>query len=346
MAFRPEFQNLANLYQSGRLDELASQLLSSKASNDEERALQSYLSAMLKTRKSESMPLLQQTADRYPNTHYGQLAMLERARIHILEREIAEAKALLQRIRSTEIRERFYWLGVCADALDDHASTISHCDQYLRLDPAGTYIGEAHYLLAGAYQEQGKYQSGITTLRKLEALPGHPRDEQYFYYRLGRLYQLAGNNREAMLQYKKGFELNRNSQVAFLIEDSLFELKERHGSAIDISFLYPYTAMDIIVPAEDAPPITTPDLTTELKLDAKPSGGFFVQAGRFSVETRASQLSLDIRAINLGASYFEDKANRSTPWVVVSGPYPSRTEADAVRQALIGKGIECFITQF
>jgi hypothetical protein len=34
------------------------------------------------------------------------------------------------------------------------------------------------------------------------------------------------------------------------------------------------------------------------------------------------------------------------PWVVVSGPYQTKNEAEMIRQALLDRDINCFITQF
>lgn len=346
-ALGKEFSILEELYKSGDLDTLADQLFKTKPQNDEERALQTYLEAMLKDKSSESVPLLEQAAERYPNALYGQLALLERAKVFVLERKTAEAKALLQKINSPAVLERFYWLAVCADVLDDSAAALSHAENYLRLAPQGKFLEEANYLIARAYQQQGKYQSAISTLNKLAALEGYPRNEQYFRYLSGNLQTLAGHPADALEQYRLGFELNRNSQLGLEIEDQLHELKGKYPSSVDLGFLYPYGALDIPVPSDTLRPDTTQVVDTgPIKLGAKPAGGYFVQAGRFGVEANANQLAFDIRRLKYTANYYEDKANKNTPWVVVSGPYPSKAEADGVRQTLVGKGIDCFITRF
>jgi tetratricopeptide (TPR) repeat protein len=344
-----QFEELEDLYERGELSELSENLYESKATNDEERALKTYLGALLKKDRADTINLLQQTIDRFPKTHYSQLSLLERAKIHILLRETEEAEAKLKRITSTQIRERYYWLGICAEAKDDHGRTISYCENYLRLDPKGKYVEEAYYLIAGAYEAQRKYQSGITTLRKLQSLKGYPTNEQQFYYRLGTLYKLAENPQEALRVFRQGFEMDRNSEAAFLIEDGIFELRQKFGSLVDVSFLYPYTQMDIpSFPGQCVPephPGPPADLTSPVKLNAKPTGGYFVQAGRFSNEDNASRLSLSIRDLNLAAGYFADDARPDTPWVVVCGPF-TRTDAESARQTLLNNSIDCFITRF
>ena len=44
--------------------------------------------------------------------------------------------------------------------------------------------------------------------------------------------------------------------------------------------------------------------------------------------------------------YFQDSSNKSVPWVVVCGPYPTRDEAEKARQRLLEWDIKGYITQF
>ncbi len=342
------FQDLEQQYLSGDLDALAAEIYDAKAQNNEERALLAYLDAMLKTTSQESIPLLDQAASAYPSTLYGQKSMLERAKIHLLERQAPLAQALLQKINSSALLERYFWLSLCAEALNDAGSTISNAETYLRLDPDGRHVEDAYYLIAAAYQTQSKYQSAISTLNKLASLPGLPVKRQYFHYQLGNLHRLARNANEALQQYKLGFEINPSSQIAFQIEDELLALKAQNPGSVDLGFLYPYTELAITQAAtpdsSSAPGYV--DTTTPLKLEAKPKGGFFVQAGRFGVEANAHQLAFNIRKMSLRAHYFEDKTNKNTPWVVISGPYVTKTEADGVRRKLIDSSIDSFITYF
>ena len=348
--FRKEFQALETLYQQGELGELSSQLYKTAAKNDEERALQTYLSAMLKQGRDEILILLQQAIDRYPSTHYGQLGMLELAKLHILERQIPPAETLLQKIRSADLPQRHYWLAQCAQYKDDHSATIAHGENYLKADPAGKLAEDTHYLIASAYRSQNKFYSGIATLEKLRALPGQPKNKQNFQYLMGRLHQLNGNAAEALLNFKSGFEQNRKSQLAFEIEDRLFELKRQYGPAIDLSFLYPYTELELpeLVPEpvlEPLPAQAEVDPNAPARLEAKPSG-IHVQAGRFGKEENAGSRTAELRALKVKANYFEDKGNKTVPWVVVSGPYPSQSEADCVARLLRANSIDCFITRF
>ena len=341
-------QSMETMLEQGKLDDLASMVYSSKATTDEDHAFLSYLNALLKKQQSDCTTLLQQTAERFPSTYYGQLSMLEKAKMHILERDYPSAKKLLTSIKTADITEHYYWLALCAQATDDNTSCLSYCESYLRLTPKGERTEATIYLMAEVLMKQGKYQNAISTLNKLTPIAGYPRNKQYYNYQMGLLYRKLDDPQQSLQYLKTGFEIDRNTQLAFLIEDSLLELKDRYGDRIDLSFLYPFTEAEI--PDYNPAPPNTPqpptNLNSPMKLSAKPTGGFFIQAGRFVVVANAEKLCGSIRQHNVSANYFEDKSNKSTPWVVISGPYNTKAEADAVRQLLIGNNIECFVTKF
>lgn len=341
-------QAMETMLEQGKLDDLASLVYSSKATTDEDHAFLSYLNALLKKQQSDCSTLLQQTAERFPNTYYGQLSMLAKAKMHILERDYPSANKLLTSIKTADITEHYYWLAVCAQATDDNTLCLSHCESYLRAAPRGEHTEATIYLMAEVLMKQGKYQNAISTLNRLTPLTGFPRNKQYYNYQMGLLYRKLDDPQQSLQYLKTGFEIDRNTQLAFLIEDSLLELKDRYGNRIDLSFLYPFTESEVSESNATPPPTPQPpaNLNSTMKLDAKPSSGYFVQSGRFGVVTNAEKLCGTIRQYKVIANYFEDKSNKSTPWVVISGPYTTKSEADAVRQLLIGNNIECFVTKF
>lgn len=343
-----EFTAMATSFNKGKIDELAAQMLSARAGNDEERSLLLYLNAMLKKSKTEQVAGLEQNITKYPSALYSQWSLLELGRIHILERETAKAKTALQRITSTDIMERFYWLAVCAEMTDDTNGVIANAENYLRLAPNGVYWEEAHYLMVDAYMTQSKYQSAISTLNKVKARSGYPTDQQYFYYLMGLCYQKSGNHAESLSNYHIGLELDRYSQLAYQIEDNMFELKRVHGSKVDLSFLFPY--VDLNIPTEivaDTPVVVIPEIETPtpdmpLKLGAKPKTGIYLQLGKFSVEANAGSLANKIRQLKLPAVYFED--NKS--YVSICGPFKTSAEAEQAKQALKSNNYDSFVVTY
>jgi len=353
-SLRKEFQAVEAAYQQGKLNEVAAQMLNLRASSDDEKALILYLTAVMKPKRADTLMHLQQAIEKFPSTHYGQLSMLHKAKLHILERETAQAKTLLAKIDSADIPERYYWLAVCSEMTDDWAAAISNAETYLRLEPRGVRLEDCYFLMAEAYTGQKKYQSATATLAQLAAIPGYPTDTQYYHYLNGYAFQLAGNWQEALSHYSRGIQITRYTQIAYQIEDRLFELKHTHGSKIDLGFLFPYNDLDIPVETEQvAEPVPTPLKEVEtppvdqpLRFSGKPNAGLYVQTGRFGVEANARSVAYRVRQLDLPAGYYEDKGNKSVPWVTFSGPYKNSEQQKKALELLRNNAIDCFAVRY
>lgn len=335
------FTAIEDTYNKGSIDDLAAQMTGVKPTNDDERAVLDFYNAMLKAKINDQIMLLDQVYTKYPNTLYGNKARLERAKLYILNRDYTKARDQLQKITSTEIMERYYWLAVCADSFNDNDSVITNAETYLRMEPQGTFAEESSYLIADSYIAKGQYQSALNTLNKIQGTD----DIQYYEYILGYCYQMLKNPVEATKHYRNAIEHNRTGQFAYYTEDRLFELKQTYGARVDLSFLFPYTELEIPtepVPTDDVvvvPEVRNPVPDTPLKLPAKPDSGKYIQTGCFKVEANASSLAYNIRKFKLPANYYYDKKK---DWVVISGPYPNDKDADNALQELKAARIDGF----
>ncbi len=362
---RKEFITLEDNYHSGKLNEARQQLKNLKPNKDEERALLLYYDAMLKKDRSDALALLISCTQMYPKTHHGQLAMLEAAKLHILEHDMTQAQTLLRGISSADIVERFHWLAVTFYWLDDYSAAIANAENYSRLNPNGKEIENTLHLIADSYIGQKKYQSAVSTLNKVSRLKDY--DRQYYFYKLGLAHELNNNSKDALNSFREGYELDRYSQIAFQIEERLFALRTRVPS-LDLSFLYPYKPLEIVAdttlvvsgtePEEQVetqllpqtsaslPQLPPIDNSKPIKISAKPNTGFYLQAGRFSVEPNAERLSRSIRGMNIPAQYYEDRSTGQATWVVLAGPFDNREETDRARNLLMGGEINSFIVQY
>lgn len=349
---RKNFKALETSYEQGKINEVASQISTLKPSSNEEKAFVLFLRAMVENKSSQvASNYLQQAISNYPNTKYGQLSMLHQAKLFVLERRTGEAKTLLEKITSSQLPERYYWLAVCEEMADRPANVISNAENYQRLQPQGEYLEESYYLIANAYMGQGKYQSSVSTLNKLAAIRGYPTDTQYYHYLLGLSYHRAGNWQDALSNYQAGMQITRYSQVAHLIEDQIFELKAKYGSKVDLSFLYPYQKLEIVEQLESEETeqkvveIETPPADTPLKLTGKPASGLYLQTGRFGVEANARSIAHRIRSLKLPSGYYEDRGRKDVPWVTFSGPFKTAAEQDQALKILKDNQIDCFKTR-
>ncbi|HHV36561.1 MAG TPA: tetratricopeptide repeat protein [Candidatus Cloacimonetes bacterium] len=361
---RRDFTNVEKLFLSGKVSQASNQLSRLKPSNNEERAFTMYYAAFQKTSSSEALNQYLATSRRHPKTKYGQLAMLEAAKIYILERDMDSAQAQLRGIYSPDIIERYYWLACINFYNDEYSAAIANSDNYLRLAPKGKVAEPAAHIIVESYLMQKKYQSAISALSKVRQLPSY--DRQYYHFKQGYAHEMNGNYGEALKSYQKGYELDKYSQSAFSIEERLFAMRSKNAS-LDISFLYPYEPLEIVEAEEELivenndnnqkeepevkeekPLPELPPLIPALpeKITQKPSSGLYIQAGRFSLESNASRLVANIRKMEVNASYLEERKDKDLTWVVLAGPFADRDQAESVRLMLKDKDIDSFLTRF
>ncbi|MFA7543364.1 MAG: SPOR domain-containing protein [Candidatus Cloacimonadaceae bacterium] len=354
-----ELKQLENRYQRGFINEVADQLPKLKPANDDERAFVSFYAALLKKDKDEAFNLHKRLAERFPNTLHGQRALLEIAKIQILDRDFTAARNSLRQISSPELPERMYWLGLAALGLDEFSVAIANSENYLRLLPSGEYLENAHYLIVDSYIEQKKYINAINTLNKLGK--NQDIDQQYLAFKLGLCYEYQENYSEALSYYRRAYELDRYSQVAYQVEEHIFAMRAKRSS-LDISFLYPFIPLEIAetdsLPSiiEEKPPIL-PSLpfempqpqastTQPLKLNAKPKTGHWLQCGRFGVESNAERRSKAIRELGIPAQYYEETQQGKKSWVVLAGTFTHKDEANQAKETLAKSDISSFTVKY
>lgn len=352
---RKELQQLESKFQAGNINELADRLPTIKANNEEERAFISYYGALLKKDKAEALALHLRAGERYAKYLYGQKSLLEAAIIYTLDRNYNEAQTILRKINAPQLPQRMYWLAVVAYDQDDFPSAIANAENYLRLSPEGLHAENALHLISNAYIEQKKYHSAVLNLDKITILQNY--DRQFYLYRQGYALELNGKHSDALSSYRQSYELDNYSQVAFLVEERLFALRAQRPS-LDISFLYPYTPLEI--EAADSLSTGTQDSTggtaqaqvpaidagLPLKIVAKPQTGIYLQSGRFSVESNAERLSKSIRDLRVPAVYYEELHQSKKTWVVLAGPFAAKEDSGKARDLLAKNEINSFVVQY
>lgn len=96
-------------------------------------------------------------------------------------------------------------------------------EAYLAEDPHDPFI---HYALGLELVKSGLQNEGLTKLEWL--LTAHP-DYLATYYQLGKLYETAGKEKEAIAVYKKGMtlaELQKNKHTFNELKSALEDLEE------------------------------------------------------------------------------------------------------------------------
>lgn len=357
-ALSHDIQAIITAYNNGERSKAENLLNIAKPQNQEEEATVLYYKALLNHDADLAKSLLQSVIDSYPKQSLAHNARLELGKLALLDREYDKALTYFNAITNPDLDEKHFWIANVYYEKEDFNNAIASANQYLRLASSGNKAEEAHYLITDAYIELKQYNNAISTLKKLLSKPDRIGDEQYLRYRYGYAAEALGNRAEALSQYKQGYELNRFTQLAYMIEDRLFEMRVTYGSSIDLSFLYPYCASpppDIVLAeqnaANNASNPTNPDTTSVVKnnppseIDINQQQGLYLQAGRFGKQDNAVRLCEKIGKLNLNAQYYKASQQSDVSWVVIVGPFATQLEAVNAKTSLRENDIDSFIIQ-
>jgi len=357
-AVRPEIQSIALNYEQGNLEQSRQLLQKIQPLNSDEQAIVYYYKALLaseaETAKQQLLLLIQLPS----RNNYVQKGLLELGQISLLERDYDKALTYFNRITDPDLPEKHFWLASAYYSQGNFSKAVASADQFIRLAGDSPKKEDAYLLLADAYISLGQYNNAINTLKKLLSKPELVTKEQYLRYRYGYATEMLGNTSEAVSQYRQGIELNRASQLAYLMEDRLFDLRDKYGSAIDLSFLYPYSDTslpDIVLVAlsnsgnnNDADKSDSMPKVQSAKpqeVDFEKQTGIYLQAGRFSNQQNAIKLCERILKLNLNAQYYKSTQHSDVSWVVIVGPYTTELDAVNAKTVLRQENIDSFIIQ-
>jgi tetratricopeptide (TPR) repeat protein len=357
-AVRPEIQSIATHYEKGETAQSKALLQSVVPNNPDEQALVYYYKAIFATDTEVAKNQLQLLAELSPQNSYAQKGLLELGQICLLDREYDKALGYFNQINAPDLDEKQFWLARTYFQKGDFSNAVASANQFIRISSSQTKTEDAYFLLADAYINLEQYNNAISSLKKLLSKPDLIENEQYLHYRYGYAEEMLNNRPEALSQYKQGYELDRFSQVAYLIEDRLFNLRSQYGSSIDLNFLYPYsaTALPDIVLAElnnlgnangtdnpDSTKVVKPPLPQEINFDQQQ--GLYLQAGRFGNQNNAIKLCDKIIQLKLNAQYYKATQYSDISWVVIVGPFQTELEAVNAKTLLRDNGVDSFIIQ-
>jgi len=359
-ALKPDIKIIETKYAEGSFPEARQSISKAIPETDEEKALVLFYKAILATDAIQTRKFLEQLTDEYPKTPYAQKAYLELSHLLILDRDYKAAIQILKKVTDASLTEKHFWLAQAYYQLADYKNAISSGEQYLRSVKSGNKAEILLYLQADAYINLSQYNSAINTLKKVETNPQLDSQRQYLYYRLGYAYEMLFKHKEALNYYKLGIELNRYSQLAYQMEDRLFDLKARYPNSIDLCFLYPFSDSPL-------PEIVQADIDAALKAEAdslgnkvqvpfpaadsmrtdagQPQSGIFLQAGRFSRETNAAALTDKIARLGFRSRYYRTTSTADVSFVVLCGPFTTMLEAQDAKDNLRLNSIDSFIIQ-
>ncbi|MCD6181846.1 MAG: SPOR domain-containing protein [Candidatus Cloacimonetes bacterium] len=269
--------------------------------------------------QSNFVPAMQAIARQHPDSQYGQLAMLELAKFHLLKREYSDAKKLLKQTRQSYIPDKEYWLAKVYLQNQEYQLAIVSAQNYIFSSQDADKIELSYFIIAQGYMEQKLYHRSLEMLETLRKSANIINNIPLLHYKLGQCYEKLGAFDKAAASYQKLRQDFPYSQYAQLADDRIYALK------LD-------TKMEPLKPIKP-------------KENSRAQGKYtvYLQAGAFSSTANAKKLQQRIEKFKIPTISFSKKSNGKTLHVIAAGPFANDSAMKQAASTLKKNNINTFV---
>ncbi|MBN1327552.1 MAG: tetratricopeptide repeat protein, partial [Candidatus Cloacimonetes bacterium] len=138
-----------------------------------------------------------------PDNFFGQMSLLETAKIHFLDRNYKETIKQLQKISHSDITEKEFWLAKAYLKNNNFEDAIISAQNYIFSAKDVTRIEAAYFFIAESYIQQRKFTRALNTLDFLRQSEFITNNIPLLHYKIGYCQEILGNTEEALQSYKK-----------------------------------------------------------------------------------------------------------------------------------------------
>lgn len=266
---------------------------------------QLFEKAKASNEQSNFMPIYEDLSENYTDSHYGQLALMELAKIYILERKYSNAIKSLKMIHHQDIADKQYWLAKAYLKEDKLQLAIVSAQIFISESDDNDKIENAYFIIAEAYIQQNMYKRAFNTLETLRTSKYINNNIPLLHFKMGNCKEFMGKFEDALICYKKLKKDFPYHQYSYLAEDRLFELKNDDKINVSLSNINSYR--------QDEPKQETEAATGEYKV--------YLQVGAFSSEENAVKLGKKVKQIGYDFIVFPKIKDNNKLFVVAAGPF-------------------------
>jgi len=271
---------------------------------------------------------------RYPDTFYGQMALLEAGKLYLLNRDYDAAQKNLEKIDAEIIPEKHYWLAHVEFKKANYDKAISYAQKYIidSKDKARSEV--ANFIIAESYIQQEKYQRALNTLVYLQESAQIENSIALLHFKTGYSHENTGNIDQATKYYKKVMLDFPYSKYAISAEKRMYDLM--YSKNINIT--------DINTLDQNNPDINK-DLSAPENQIKSISHGNYLQTGVFSTISNAENQKKRLNDLDFQSVVFEKIVNNKTFYAVAVGPVKDKKAVKKMTDKLKEKGFECFLIE-
>lgn len=255
--------------------------------------------------------------NRYPDSHFAQLAWLELGKMELLARNYSAAESHLLKISDSHITDKQYWLAKSYFNQENYQAAIVSSQNYIFLSQDKDKIESSYFLIIESYIRQKMFVRALNNLEYLRNSEYIRNQIPLLHYKTGYCHEQMNNIAEAVNAYRKLKLDFPYHEYSYLAEDRIYELMK--NNTLD-------------------PALTELPLPVSDNHNIQPSErNSYLQVGAFSNRENADKQGMAVKEI-LNNSYiiFPKQANGKTLFIVAMGPYADKSELEKDK-LLLGK---------
>jgi tetratricopeptide (TPR) repeat protein len=278
--------------------------------------------------QKDFIPQFEELYSQHKDSYFGQLALLETAKSHFLNRSYTSAISCLEKIYMPEIEEKQFWLSKAYLSDDKFQLAIISAQLYIsdtkNLDNAEI----AYFIVAESYLQQKKYKQAFDTLESLRVSKYIKNNIPFLYYKMGNCSELMGKYLDALVYYKKLKQEFPYNQYSYQAEERIYKLKNDDVIDIDLA--------DFNTHRNEEPKVESKAATgQDLKI--------YLQVGAFGSKDNANNMSKRVKTVGYPCTIFPKEKNTNNLYIVAAGPFENEAELKKVLKVLDHNGIKSFM---
>jgi len=275
-------------------------------------------------------PLFRKLATDYSDTLYGQKALLEVAKIHLLDRHYPEAIAALEKIYLPEIEDKQFWMAKAYLKNEQYQLAIVSSQIYISDTKNLPNAEVAYFLMAEAYLQKRQYSKAKETLEELHVSKYIHNNIPLLYYKLGNCCELLSDFNGALAFYRKLKQEYPYHQYSYMAEERIYALKNEDKINVDLSTFTSYR------PTEKQP---------ESKAATGEDMKIYLQVGAFGSNENAEKMGKKIKNLGYKYSVFTKISNNKKLYIVVAGPFDNEVKLSKALEKLENNGMKSFVVK-
>ena len=287
-----------------------------------------FLQAKSKIKEKDFKQTFEYLAENYTDHLYGQLSLLELAKVKLLERNYDDALNHLKKIHHPEIEDKEFWMAKAYLKNNENDNAIVAAQNFIFGSDDHHKIEESYFIIAEAYLNDKIFHRALNTLESLRTSKYINNHIPLLHYKIGFCFEHIGKHENALHSYQKLKMDFPYDQYRYLAEDRIFNLTWENKIEIDLNDLQP---MHKTVKKNNETNISRGEYNT------------YLQVGAFGSEKNAKNFKDTIDNLGLKSIIFSKNKNGKTLFVIAAGPFENSDKLQKAMKTLTANNIDSFV---